>query len=204
MWLVFLNAFFALTSRKLQFFMDKLASQIAWMPCTSPSIPTFNLAQSWFSWHTLVSLIPLTFRTHLDKRNLQVYPTPTGWIPGCFSSLSRRPDINAQQAAQGRFLLASQLTKISTLLRFIFLFSPNFKIHPFRASECVPLGPGLPESFHAKNSTTPSIISTGIKVGIFLYTSNVEQFFFMRIFPRQNRCDGFLHKTCFILRHFVG
>ena len=44
--LISLNAFFASTIRNLQSSMYKLASQIAWTPCTAPSIPAFNPEQS--------------------------------------------------------------------------------------------------------------------------------------------------------------
>ena len=43
------------------------------------------------------------------------------------------------------------------------------------ASESIPTGPETPESFCAINLTESSVISTGIKIGILLYISNVAQ-----------------------------
>ena len=53
--------------------------------------------------------------------------------------------------------------------------STKFKSLLCRDSESVLTGPKLPKTFHAKNSTTSSVISTGINIGLSSYTSRVEQ-----------------------------
>ena len=79
------------------------------------------------------------------------------------------------RSPQGRLLLAIQLIKVSTLLRNLLLSSPNFKIHPCRSFASIPVGPKLPESFHATNLTTSYVMSTEIKIGVLVYVTKVEQ-----------------------------
>ena len=68
-----------------------------------------------------------------------------------------------------------QSEKFSTLVRSILVYSLDFKSHPCRASESVPPGPELPKSFGINDSTTSSLIYTGIKIGVLSYTSNVDK-----------------------------
>ena len=103
--------------------------------------------------------------------------------------------------------LASQSTKVLTLLRSLFLSSLNFKSHPCRASKSVPPGPELPKSFCATKLTTSSVISIGIKIGVYLYTSNLEQGGgggVVQIPPRQERCGNFINNSSFIRCQFIG
>ena len=72
----------------------------------------------------------------------------------------------------GRSLVGYLVEKVSTLVRSLFLSSPDFKIHPCKASESVPPGPELPESFRATDLTAYFMISTGIKIGVSEYVSN--------------------------------
>ena len=67
------------------------------------------------------------------------------------------------------------MTEVSTLVRTLLLSSPNFKIHPLRASEFVPHGPELPDMVLVTNSTAPSLMIMVIKIGVLLYVFNVEQ-----------------------------
>ena len=68
--------------------------------------------------------------------------------------------------------LARQYTKYLTLAQSFLLWSPNFIGHPCKDYRSVPLGPAFPESFFATDSTTFSVISTGIKRGVDSYTYN--------------------------------
>ena len=108
---------------------------------------------------------PVNFISILSKRSLQFSPTPTDQTPGCLSSAIRRPEINARYSTLGGLLLDSQSTKVSTLVCSLFLSSPNFKIHPCKASESVPPGTDLPEFFCATDLTVSSVMSL-IKVNI--------------------------------------
>ena len=147
-----LNAFFASKRINPQYYMDELESQIYWTLCTSTSIPTFDAAQTWSCWHALVASGPTTFRKYLAKRSLQVYPNVTGRMTGFLSNVIRRIDINVQ---------------------FFLLYFLNFKSHPYRSPESIPMGPELPDSFHATGFTTSSMIYTEIEIGVSLYTSTV-------------------------------
>ena len=75
----------------------------------------------------------------------------------------------------GRTPIVSQSTKVSTLVCSIVLSSPNFRSHPCSDSECVLPGPELPESFRATDFTDSSVMSTGMKIGVSSYVSNVSQ-----------------------------
>ena len=71
--------------------------------------------------------------------------------------------------------MTSQSTKVSTLVRSLVLSYPNFRSHPCSASESVLAGPELPESFRATDSTASSVMSTGMKISVSPYVSNVVQ-----------------------------
>ena len=74
----------------------------------------------------------------------------------------------------GRVIIGELVNKnFNTNMKFL-LSSPNFKNYPCRASESVPPGPELPESFRLTDLTKSSIISTRMKIGVLLYTSSVE------------------------------
>ena len=63
--------------------------------------------------------------------------------------------------------------EVSILLHSLLISSPKFKICTSRASESLPPGTELPTSFCASDSTASSVMSTGIKIGVFSYVSNV-------------------------------
>ena len=71
--------------------------------------------------------------------------------------------------------MASQSTKVSTLVRSLVMSSPNFRSHAYSASESVPPGPELPESFFTTDYTASSVMSTGTKICVSSYVSNVPQ-----------------------------
>ena len=78
------------------------------------------------------------------------------------------------------FVLARHSTKCFTLTQSFLLWSLNLSSYPCKASKSVPKGPALPESFCATDSTTYSVIYTGIKTGVASYTSNaIPSFFFL-------------------------
>ena len=56
-----------------------------------------------------------------------------------------------------------------------FFNAPQIKKNPCGASKSVPPGPKLPESFRITNSATSYVMSTGIKIGVSSYTSNLER-----------------------------
>ena len=60
-------------------------------------------------------------------------------------------------------LIGQPVHKIFNTSTKFLLCSPNFSIHPCKASESVSPGPVLPNLFYAANSTTSSLISAGIK-----------------------------------------
>ena len=72
----------------------------------------------------------------------------------------------------GRYHIGYLVDKSFNISTKFLLSSPNFKIHPCRASESVPPGPELPKSFRANDST--SVMFTGIKIVFSSYASNVE------------------------------
>ena len=204
--LFLLNAYFESLSKKPQSSVVDYSSQIAWTPWTAPSILTLSPACSWSSWHSMVASGNFTFITILEKRCLQVSPTPTRCTEGCLPSAIIRPDINAWKATQGGLPLASQSTKVSTLIHSIFLSSPNFKMHPCRAPEYVPPGPEYPESFGATNLIESSMMSTGIQIGILSYVSNVAQegTFFCGCFPSKTNATFLLIITVHFSANFSG
>ena len=55
---------------------------------------------------------------------------------------------------------------------------PNFNSQPCKASNSMPPGPVISESFRGTNYTISSVICTGRKPGVSLYDSNVEQWGF--------------------------
>ena len=75
-----------------------------------------------------------------------------------------------------------------TLVHSIFLSSTDFKIRPCSASKSVTPGPEAPGRFSTANLIASSLFSTGIKIGVSLYVSNVAQ---EEIFS----CGCFLSKT---------
>ena len=86
-----------------------------------------------------------------------------------------------------------------------FFNAPQIKKNPCGASKSVPPGPKLPESFRITNLATSYVMSTGIKIGVSSYTSNLERgFFLVRLFPRQDRCDSFIQNTRFFRCQFFG
>ena len=111
----------------------------------------------------------------LEKRRRHISPMPTGHTPGCLSSAIRRTGINSQVAAQGGISSDNQSTKFSKLVRSLILHPPNFRRHPCSDTDSVPLGPELPESLCATDSTASYVMSTGIKIGVYSYVSNVAQ-----------------------------
>ena len=117
----------------------------------------------------------VTLSTILAKRRCHVSPTPTGCTPGYLSSAIRRPDIDARYAAQGRLPLARKSTKLSTLVLSLVLYLPNFRSNTCSASESVPPGPELPRKFCATDYTASSVMSTGMKIGVSSYVSNIAQ-----------------------------
>ena len=189
-----LKYLFVSTIRNTHSSVDKLDSQIYWTLYTAPPIPTFSPEQIWSSWHTLVALVPLTFSTHFLKGYIQVYLMSTERTPSWLSRAIRWSDISARSDSQGGIWLANQSPKISTLVQNFLLSSLNFRIHPYRASGFVPPGPKPPNRFIATNWTTSSVMSTGIKIDILPYTSNLEQGFTF-----QDRCNGFIHNYRFFV-----
>ena len=71
--------------------------------------------------------------------------------------------------------MANQPTEVSTLVISLVMSSPNFISHPYSASESVTPGPELPESFCATDSMDSYVMSTGIKIDVSSYFSNVAQ-----------------------------
>ena len=69
----------------------------------------------------------------------------------------------------------------------------------------MPPRPELPESLGPTDLTTSYIIPTGIKISVFLYTSNVEQwvFFHVNVFF-YNPFGGLLYNTRFNNCQFLG
>ena len=139
----------------------------------------------------------VTLSRILAKRRCHIYPTSTGRIPGSLSSTIIQPEINSGWAAKGGLPLASHLTKFSTLVHSILLSSPNFRNHPCSASDSVPPGPELTKSFCATDSTASSVVSTGIKIGVYPYVSNVAQggFFSLGCFPSKTNVTALLIVT---------
>ena len=74
----------------------------------------------------------------------------------------------------GSHRLTSQ-KNVSTLVRSIVLSSPNFRSHTCSTSKSVPPGPELPKRFRDTDSTASSVMSTGIKISVSSYVSNVAQ-----------------------------
>ena len=74
----------------------------------------------------------------------------------------------------GRALIGQPIEKIFNAGANVLLSPLILKPHPCRVSESLPPGPEPPKFFFATILTTSSVMSTGIKIGVFLYTYNVE------------------------------
>ena len=83
--------------------------------------------------------------------------------------------------------------KISIIILSLLLSSPDFKSHSCKASDFVPTGPKIQESFHDTNSTTSFVILKGIKIGVLSYTSSVERYTIDGNFFKYLSCNTIIH-----------
>ena len=123
--------------------------------------------------------------------------------------MNARPFAERNQAARHKFpvgcpewnLIGWSVNENFNTITKYFLSSPNFNSYPYIASESVPLRTKIPESLRVNNLTTSYVISMGIKISVFSYTSNIEQQ--GGGVPRKYCLDAFLHNARFIGRQFL-
>ena len=91
---------FCVNRSKAPIFLGELESQIYLTPCTAPYILAFNPEQIWSYLHVWMDSGHVTFSTHLAKKWLQVFPTPTRHTSSCLYNATRWVDINSVLVVQ--------------------------------------------------------------------------------------------------------
>ena len=89
--------------------------------------------------------------------------------------------VNRDQAARHKYtigrpgcvLIGYTINKSFNTSMKYFSVLPEFENQPLQSFQFRNSGPELPKSFHTNKLTTSSVISTGIKIGVFLYVSNI-------------------------------
>jgi hypothetical protein len=165
-WFPSLNALHASTRRNPRSSSAACCSHsrhMAWIP---PSMQASRPAQSWSMPHTSFASPPMTKRTHLAARRIQLSLIPMGRMLGHLSRATSLPALRARYAAQGGESFASQSVSSQMAFRSAWFAPPKCSNQCWMDSVSDPPGPALPDSLLVTYSTTSLVISRLTKSGV--------------------------------------